>query len=111
MEAHITQHTGSTVRLTCKASGKPKPEVTWYKNGVALQTAEVNNDITDRWMLKIVDIQEPDNGRYLCKVANKAGFINFTYNVHVTGIDLSALCALICLSNWAHIRGVHLLRK
>lgn len=85
MDPHVTQHTGSTVRLTCKASGKPKPEVTWYKNGVALQTAEVNNDIMDRWMLKIVDIQGTDNGRYLCKVVNKAGAINFTYNVHVTG--------------------------
>lgn len=85
MDSLVSHQMGDTVRLTCRASGVPKPEVTWYKNGVVLQTAEVNNDVSNRWTLKIVNARLTDSGRYLCKVANKAGAINFTYTVNVTG--------------------------
>lgn len=82
----VMKPAGSTVRLRCKATGRPRPIIRWYKGGELIPDIEgSNNDPTrhERWTLVLQDVNERDNGAYTCKVSNPAGSINFTYTLEV----------------------------
>lgn len=81
MEASVRQAEGSTVRLQCRAHGQPQPTVTWFHDDRPLPADDSQHPA---WMLKLGDVGEKDNGRYTCRVSNKAGSISFTYMLHVT---------------------------
>ncbi|XP_001920501.5 hemicentin-1 [Danio rerio] len=72
---------GSTLILRCEANGIPKPEVTWYRNG--LQLAAGNGLRIERQQLEIVGVQVADGGVYTCKVSNIAGQVDRTFRVTV----------------------------
>ncbi|XP_030000348.1 hemicentin-1 [Sphaeramia orbicularis] len=77
----VTPQVGSAVILRCEARGIPKPEVTWYKNG--LQLAAGNGLKMDHQQLEIVGVQIADGGTYTCKVSNVAGQVDRTFRVTV----------------------------
>ena len=65
------------MNLFCNASGNPKPDITWTKEGErsVLSTSET---------LKLTNLRSKDNGQvYTCKVNNSLGFdeANATINV------------------------------
>lgn len=86
---HIVQMMGSTARLRCRATGRPTPEILWYKDGTVLpdelSSSAPSEGSTSHWQLKLSELNMNDAGRYTCKVFNKVGAINFTYTVQVIG--------------------------
>lgn len=76
---------GEELKLGCKATGKPKPEVSWYKGNVELiqgaGSAEYHN----------LDVSRLDNGNYKCVARNNASQVEYTVQVIVR-------CKYICIA-------------
>ena len=79
----MSRPSGSTVRLRCRALGRPRPQVTWLKDGQMM--TDVTSEDEHRFTLKLVDVEDEDAGEYTCKVYNRAGEIYYTYDLKVTG--------------------------
>ena len=61
---------GQNVRLVCKATGQPKPKVTWRKAFSHVsneRTALVDGNLT------ILDVKKADGGAYACSAKNRLG--------------------------------------
>ncbi|KAH9524926.1 Fibroblast growth factor receptor-like 1 [Bulinus truncatus] len=67
----------STIKLTCKADGNPKPEFFWLKNAQPLPHAP------KRSHLKLTELTQADSGTYTCVARNRLGQVNFTYSVQI----------------------------
>ena len=72
----MSVHLHSLSRITCTESGDPEPNVTWTKNG----TYFVNKNT-----LTINNVTLKDAGQYECAAENRAGKINATVWIDVTG--------------------------
>ena len=81
--SHVMKPIGAFARLKCRASGRPRPRIVWFKDGVMLIGGVPGH--LGKWVLKLSDLQARDSGRYTCRVTNQAGSINFTYTVEVVG--------------------------
>uniref|UniRef100_A0A7E4W950 Neuroglian n=1 Tax=Panagrellus redivivus TaxID=6233 RepID=A0A7E4W950_PANRE len=87
--ANTNTSEGETVNYNCLASGKPLPQVTFYKNGVEMKNDKsVGNVIIDGSQLTIYNVRKGinglgDNAVYQCKVENKHGYLwaNFYLNL------------------------------
>lgn len=76
----ITPHIdpGDTIRLTCQATGTPKPEIEWLLNNVRIvaRSATVlggKDIIIEEDQLLITNADPRDSGEYLCLAKNDAG--------------------------------------
>ena len=60
------------MEFLCQASGKPKPKVTWLKNGLPINGSSVNGIemSADGQQLVITRLASADSGRYECVVSN-----------------------------------------
>ena len=69
---------GSPVTMTCKASGKPLPDVAWIRNGVLESSGK------KAAFLKFHNINRTDAGQYTCRANNSAEVtsINTSIVVH-----------------------------
>ena len=67
----------SAFHVKCIVDGDPYPEVNWTNNGAPLQ----NNNNT----LRIVNVTFKDAGQYGCIAENRAGKINISIWIDVTG--------------------------
>jgi len=87
METHILQTEGSSVQLRCHATGSPTPDISWYKDGILLEWLETSLSSGDEglWMLRLSNLKMADAGRYMCRVVNEVGELNFTYTIEVLG--------------------------
>ncbi|KAK3580098.1 hypothetical protein CHS0354_005156 [Potamilus streckersoni] len=74
---NIVRPVSSSVRLKCRASGKPTPHIQWVKNGV------LDMESQQKWTLKLQKLKEDDSGNYTCIVSNRFGIINYTYTLEV----------------------------
>ena len=66
---------GSELKLTCKFSGSPQPEVEWFKDGGPLEesdrvTCTVGDDVTS---LVIKNAEADDEAWYRCRIFNEKG--------------------------------------
>ena len=66
----------SLSRITCSEGGDPEPNVTWTKNGAYLVNTKT---------LTIYNVTLEDAGQYGCTAENRAGKINATVWIVVTG--------------------------
>ena len=85
---HLVKPRGSTIRLRCRASGRPRPDIWWFHNGALLPPSvatEEDGSKSDKWTLKLSDVSDDHDGRYTCRVQNRAGAVNYTYYVEVVG--------------------------
>ena len=66
---------GSDLKLTCKFSGSPTPDVEWFKDGGPLEENDrvictVNEDVTT---LVIKNTEADDEAWYRCRISNENG--------------------------------------
>ncbi|VDN31985.1 unnamed protein product, partial [Cylicostephanus goldi] len=67
----------SSITLSCPATGKPEPKITWQKDGEMLHPDNISSVIKSAQMvgseIKIARIKQHDTGRFTCEASNKAG--------------------------------------
>lgn len=73
---------GRTLKLSCPAKGKPRPNLFWYKNGEAFYPKDDKIRVKGT-NLKFTELRVEDEGNYTCAAQNSEGFIEFTFVVHV----------------------------
>ncbi|XP_028282669.1 obscurin isoform X14 [Parambassis ranga] len=74
--ANCTAELGQTVKLACKATGVPKPTVTWYKDGRAVEADPHHIIIEDpdgSCTLILDNMTADDSGQYMCFATSPAG--------------------------------------
>ena len=82
--ASLTTKEGSNVSLPCYSKGYPNPEITWYRNGQKLDSANYDA-VTGE--LKFPSIQFGDRGLYKCEARNFLGFDSATVKIVVEGLE------------------------
>ena len=78
---------GEAVRFTIRVSGKPPPDVTWYREGSQIVSSadfEIKQD-GQLHTLYIPEVFCEDAGKYTVKAANKAGQTQCTAELIVEG--------------------------
>ncbi|KAK5860093.1 hypothetical protein PBY51_021594 [Eleginops maclovinus] len=74
--ANCTAELGQTVKLACKVTGVPKPTVTWYKDGRAVEADPHHIIIEDpdgSCTLILDNMTADDSGQYMCFATSSAG--------------------------------------
>lgn len=79
-DGHIELTPGGAATLSCRAVGRPRPKVRWYKDDRRLPAHD------DGWIIVLDDVRRQHGGRYTCHVTNRLGSVSRTYIVHVDGI-------------------------
>lgn len=67
---------GTEVALKCLASGRPKPTITWLKDGKALTATERHFFTAESQLMIIVDTVISDSGIYECHLSNRLGEVS-----------------------------------
>ncbi|CAB1448560.1 unnamed protein product, partial [Pleuronectes platessa] len=73
---NCTAELGQTVKLACKVTGMPKPTVTWYKDGRAVEADPHHIIIEDpdgSCTLILDNMTADDSGQYMCFATSSAG--------------------------------------
>lgn len=77
----------ATIALSCPATGKPEPSITWYKDGEQITpenvTSKIRNGQISRNELRISRIMLVNGGKFTCEAKNKAGSVDQDVNVEV----------------------------
>uniref|UniRef100_A0A8C0ZAI1 Myosin light chain kinase, smooth muscle n=1 Tax=Cyanistes caeruleus TaxID=156563 RepID=A0A8C0ZAI1_CYACU len=78
---------GQTGKFSCKITGRPQPQVTWFKGDIQLQQNERFNmyERTGIQFLEIQNVQLADSGIYTCTVVNSAGKASVSAELTVQG--------------------------
>lgn len=66
---------GGSIVLECMASGSPRPELSWRKNGSPLQATERHFFTAENQLLIIVNAVLSDAGTYECELSNSLGSV------------------------------------
>ncbi|XP_021933563.1 neogenin isoform X2 [Zootermopsis nevadensis] len=76
---------GSTVTLDCAANGQPRPWLTWLKDGIAIDMAELGSRFSKvgTGSLQISDVVEQDQGTYQCRAENRDDSVDATATLEV----------------------------
>ncbi|GFY65902.1 fibroblast growth factor receptor-like 1 [Trichonephila inaurata madagascariensis] len=83
--ATIQRTEGSSVLFQCPVRGHPAPGITWLKNGIHIDTSELDSTTEYmKWSITLNDLKVTDSGNYTCFVANKLGSVNATFDLLVT---------------------------
>lgn len=62
------------VRLTCPATGIPRPTITWHKNKEPITVSDARHVLLDDgWTLELRNTNPEDTARYTCRATNVAG--------------------------------------
>lgn len=64
---------GSWIELTCNVTGYPKPSVSWFREGVPLNTSLPRYVILPSGSLRILGVALSDSGIYSCEASNPLG--------------------------------------
>ncbi|XP_075701663.1 WAP, Kazal, immunoglobulin, Kunitz and NTR domain-containing protein 2 [Rhinoderma darwinii] len=85
---HKTVNVGDTVSFHCDVTGKPKPEITWEKEGkenVVMRPNHVvaNIVVTNIAQLVIYNTQLQDTGVYICTAKNTGGILKINFPLTV----------------------------
>ncbi|KAF4526119.1 hypothetical protein B566_EDAN007613 [Ephemera danica] len=76
---------GSTVTLDCSAIGNPKPWITWLKDGVTIDMADLDSRFLriGTGSLQISRLQLRDGGTYQCRAENREDSVDATVDLEV----------------------------
>ncbi|KAG8193327.1 hypothetical protein JTE90_022957 [Oedothorax gibbosus] len=78
MNGRLSRTAGGSLRLMCKATGFPEPQITWLKNGQPLNSSFSATFKKGRWSLYLPSVLEGDEGNYTCVAYNLYGHSNHT---------------------------------
>ena len=67
----------NNITLRCRATGIPKPDITWTKNGITLQNKEE--------VLRIFSAKMSDGGVYQCRAEKLGLFDEKTSDIQISG--------------------------
>lgn len=78
---------GSTLTLPAEVTGSPKPKLTWYREGIALEKGpDVKFDqLETMTTLKIADVTGKQSGIYKLVAENEVGSDFATFEVKILG--------------------------
>ena len=92
----ITEISGNTVHVECRAYGIPRPNITWTKGGVPLSNNSDANRITIyegnitgsgiTLVLKIDSVHLSDGGAYSCVADNGIGNATSEFEIIIPGL-------------------------
>ncbi|VDO71282.1 unnamed protein product [Schistosoma curassoni] len=74
---------GSNLALFCVATGHPLPKITWTKDGKSINDRKFTIS-EDNVHLRLINVEENDNGRYACHVISEYGQVSKTFDVKIT---------------------------
>jgi len=89
---NLARPEGSEVTLHCRASSLSQSSILWFHNGSRIMSGSgpalghaTTRPVLDNegYSLHVTGVQKPDAGKYMCKVTNEDGAINYTYTVNV----------------------------
>ncbi len=72
----VTVSAGQTITITCSATGRPPPDITWVKNGSLITTEEIINTMSSDSgisisSLTISNVTLQTAGEYICNASNE----------------------------------------
>uniref|UniRef100_A0A1I8NXE3 receptor protein-tyrosine kinase n=2 Tax=Stomoxys calcitrans TaxID=35570 RepID=A0A1I8NXE3_STOCA len=73
---------GSSIQLSCPATGNPMPNITWTQNDTEIER-HIGKVTYKKWSIQMDDAITKDSGVYKCKICNKLGCIE-----HATKITI-----------------------
>ena len=76
------------VHLTFHSS--PAPDITWYKDGIRINTSNSHVDISQTSELSITDFNKSLQGHYMCSLNNSEGNDNSTTTLRLVGKSRTA---------------------
>eukprot|EP00106_Octopus_bimaculoides_P016754 XP_014784196.1 PREDICTED: titin-like isoform X3 [Octopus bimaculoides] len=77
---------GQTVRFDCLVTGRPYPEISWYKNEIEMRSDDYHKVVVNEngiHSLIILSATRQDHGQYRCVARNKAGEAVFFVTLNV----------------------------
>ncbi|KAM4731434.1 myosin light chain kinase, smooth muscle isoform 1-T2 [Anableps anableps] len=79
---------GQSGKFSTKTTGRPQPQVTWYKGETELQPCGRISvyELSGRHFLEIKEVQVEDAGSYTCSVTNSAGTATASAELIVQGV-------------------------
>ncbi|XP_068607091.1 basement membrane-specific heparan sulfate proteoglycan core protein-like [Brachionichthys hirsutus] len=93
---------GSPVSVECRATGRPRPKVTWKRQGSTLQlvTTATNNANTIQWPA----MHPEDSGVYICQAENNEGLTEVKVEIIAEG-GLGAPVASVSTTEMTVVEG------
>ena len=84
--SELSVSAGQSAQLPCEVSGRPRPQVTWTKNGVRLSSdSDPHYFITESGSLEIFSAHPDDTATYSCTAINVAGVLEKRVMLFVNG--------------------------
>lgn len=80
---NATLQLGSSERLMCRADGKSRPTVRWYRDGGSVLPEHVSQTTDGSLYFNVVE--SGDAGLYMCVASNEQGTVNASVRVDVVG--------------------------
>ncbi|CAH8631898.1 unnamed protein product, partial [Dicrocoelium dendriticum] len=84
LQYSLERTVGGSALFECLVSGNPRPKITWYKDGVALEQLPYRYRLINQdRQLEIIAMQPSDAGRYRCVARNAFGQLEINTDVVV----------------------------
>jgi len=86
--------TNTPLELRCLVKGRPKPEITWYKNNKQFNRKNRTKLEDNNQRLIFVKLQKWDSGLYECVASNRGGTVKITARLKVDKLSDNATTGL-----------------
>ncbi len=83
----MTLFVGMQAKFLCVISGSEPMNVVWHKDNIAISLDDhykVSSD-KNKYFLEILNLQQSDQGTYLCKASNSVGTATYCAELRVVG--------------------------